>query len=115
MNNEREQALMLDDKTQKAVAELEETIRQRFPAAVFQLSLSPEDPRGIHLTAIVDVDDPDEVGDLVVDRVIDLNVEEGVPVHVIPVRPPERISAEKRRRKDRRRFRPFLLSKLGLL
>lgn len=115
MNSEHEQALMLDEKTQKAVAELEGTIRQRYPTAVFALSRSPEDPRSIHLTTIVDVDDPDEVGDLVIDRVIDLNVEEGIPVHVIPVRTPERISAEKRRRKGRRRFRPLLLSKLGLL
>lgn len=116
MRREQEsQPLVLDERTQRAVAELEDTIRERYPTAAFELSPSPDDPRSIHLTAIVDVDDPDEVGDLVLDRVVDLNVEEGIPVHVIPVRTPERIAADKRQRQiGRRRSRP-LLSKLGLL
>jgi hypothetical protein len=116
MSQEQEQPPELDARAHQAIAELEQTIRQRYPAAAFELSPSPEDPRSIHLIAIVDVDDPDEVGDLVLDRVLDLSVEEGIPVHVIPVRPTERIAAEKQRQRGltRRRVRPFL-SKHGLL
>jgi hypothetical protein len=42
------------------------------------------------LLAVADVDDPDEVGDLVVERVVALQVDEGIPLHVIPLRTPER-------------------------
>jgi hypothetical protein len=35
---------------------------------------------------MVDVDDPDEVVDLVIERVLSLTIDEGVPVHVPPVR-----------------------------
>jgi hypothetical protein len=42
------------------------------------------------LLAVADVNDPDEVGDLVVERVVALHVEEGIPLHVIPLRTPER-------------------------
>ena len=41
--------------------------------------------------AIVDVEDPDAVLDVVLERVLELRVEAGVPVHVIPLRPPERV------------------------
>lgn len=34
----------------------------------------------------MDLDDPDEVGDLVSDREIEMLVEEHVPIHVIPGR-----------------------------
>ena len=103
------QALKLENRLQAAVAELQATIHQRYPTAVFELTRSPEDPSSLHLIAIVDVDDPDEVGDLVLDRIIDLNVNQGIPLHLIPVRTPERIDAEKesrlldRRRADRKR------------
>ncbi|MBI4319561.1 MAG: hypothetical protein HY675_13820 [Chloroflexi bacterium] len=107
MNNSQEQPLILDEKTLEAVTQLEDIIRQKYPTAAFELSRSPEDRNSIHLTTIVDVDDPDEVGDLVIDRVVDLNVEEGIPIHVIPVRTPERIAAARRGGRGRRRSRPL--------
>ena len=115
MRQEAEQPLALDQRTRQAVTELDGTIRQHYPSAAFDLSPSPDDPRSLHLIATVDLDDPDEVGDLVLDRVLELNVTEGIPLHVIPVRTPERIAADKQsRRIGRRRLRPSL-SKLGLL
>jgi hypothetical protein len=42
-----------------------------------------DDPDITHLWAAVDdVDDPDEVVDLVIERALDLIVEEGIPVYV---------------------------------
>jgi hypothetical protein len=57
-----------------------------------------------HLTAMVDVDDPDEVVDLVIDRMLDLTIDEGVPVYVPSVRTPERIA--KLRQEERTRRHP---------
>ena len=81
----------LDPRTRQAIAELERTILTRFPTTTFVVERNPDDSDSIHLLAIADVDDPDEVGDLVVDRVVTLHVVEGIPVHVIPLRTPERV------------------------
>jgi hypothetical protein len=83
----------LDERVRQAVAELRATILVRYPAATFVLTRSPDDPRSIHLEAIADVDDPDEVGDLVIDRVVEMQAEEGIPIHVIPLQTPERVAA----------------------
>jgi hypothetical protein len=79
----------LDERVRQAVAELRATILERYPAATFVLTRSPDDPRSIHLEAIADVDDPDEVGDLVIDRVVEMQAEEGISIHVIPLQTPE--------------------------
>src|SRR5258708_28663491 len=84
----------VDERTQSAVQELEETIRRHYPTATFELSRAADNPEGIHLIATVDVDDPDEVGDLVIDRVVEMQVEEQIPLHVIPVRPLSRVLTE---------------------
>lgn len=89
-----EQVSSLDARTRRAALELEETIRQRYPAATFELSHGEDDPASLHLITTVDVADPDEVGDLVIDRVVELQVDEGIPLHVIPVRPLGRVLAE---------------------
>src|SRR5690348_5751015 len=87
MNNE-----LIDQnnpRIQSAVTELQGMIRQRFPQAVFEVSRG-EDPNGVYLDAIVDIEDPDEVMDLVIERLVQLRVEEGLPVHVLPQLPTER-------------------------
>jgi hypothetical protein len=83
----------LDERTRRAIQELEGVITARYPATTFELARAADDPRSIHLLALADVDDPDEVGDLVVDRVVALQVDEGIPLHVIPLRTPERVQA----------------------
>ena len=90
----KEQPLRLDDRTQRAVDELQGVITQKYPTATFELARAADDPESIHLTTIVDVDDPDEVSELVIDREVELQVEEGIPLHVIPIRTPERVVAE---------------------
>ena len=96
-----EHASFTDERTQRAVQELEETIRQHYPAATFELSQAEDDPAGIHLITTVDVDDPDQVGDLVIDRVVELQAEEGIPLHVIPVRSLARVLAELKQQPER--------------
>lgn len=80
----------------QALTELEGMIRDRYPTATFEVGPGEDDPEAVHLTATVDVDDPDEVMDLVVQRVMALQAEEGLPLHVIPIRTPERIEALRR-------------------
>jgi hypothetical protein len=53
-------------------------------------SRSPEDPRIIHLITTVDVPDTTEVVEAVLDRVLMLQIDEKLPIHVIPIRPRER-------------------------
>ena len=81
----------LDPRMQGTIAQLQEMIRGRFPTATFEVSHGEDDAESIHLTTTVDVEDPDEVVDIVIDRVLELQVEEGIPVHVIPLRTPERL------------------------
>lgn len=72
-----------------AITELVELIRTHYPEATFEVTASPEDSAVIHLYATVDRIDTDELVDLVIDRELALQ-EQGVPIHVIPLRTPER-------------------------
>ncbi|HET8626122.1 MAG TPA: hypothetical protein VFL91_01815 [Thermomicrobiales bacterium] len=85
-----------DPRIQAALAELRDLIARRFPAATFTVSRG-EDPEGIYLTPLVDVEDLDEVTDTVLDRLLDMQVEEGLPVYVVPDWPLERVRAHLRR------------------
>jgi hypothetical protein len=92
MSKERAMSIAnLDERTRQAIRELQDTIAAHYPAASFVLTRSPEDPTTLHLLVVSDVDDPDEVGDLVVQRVVALQAEEDIPLHVIPLHTPERI------------------------
>ena len=95
----------LDARVEDALDELRGRITERYPDARFQVARDPEEPENVDLWTTVDVDDPDEVLDLVIDRLIDLQVEERIPVHVIPIRTTERVLADLRAEpKPRRRI-----------
>ena len=53
-----QQPLVLDERAQRAVAELQGTIAQRYPTAQFEVARAADDPNSVHLIAVVDVDDP---------------------------------------------------------
>ncbi|MGI8477980.1 MAG: hypothetical protein ACR2OO_16660 [Thermomicrobiales bacterium] len=72
-----------------AITELTEIIRGRYPDTIFTTEIG-EDRQTVFVTAIVDVDDPDEVVDCFIDRAVTLQVDEGLPLHVIPIRTPAR-------------------------
>lgn len=75
-----------------ALGELEALIGARYPSATFAIT-DGDDPRGTYLLATVDVEDTDEVVDVFVERLMQLQIDEGLPLYVIPIRPMERIQA----------------------
>jgi hypothetical protein len=91
MNQDLEPAL--DPRIRQAIDELRRTIRERYPSAQFAVERGHDEPENVHLITTVDLDDPDEVVDLVLDRMIELEVDERIPLYVIAVRTPERILA----------------------
>jgi hypothetical protein len=95
----REQRDHNDPRTEQAVAELQSMIAARYPDATFAVEQG-EDPIGTYLTATVDVADTDAVTDLIIDRLIAMQVEEELSVYVIPVRPIGRIQAARRQREQ---------------
>jgi hypothetical protein len=80
----------LDVRRRAAIDELSRLILEHYPTATFEIAPDPDAPDSTLLWAMVDVDDPDEVVDLVIERVLELTVDEGVPVYVVPIRTPER-------------------------
>ncbi len=86
----------IDSARQQAVAELIDMVRQRYPTASFEVGPGVDDPEGTFITATVDIDDPDMVTDLTIDRELELQIERGMPVYVIPIRTPERVAALRR-------------------
>lgn len=73
----------------EAIAEMKALILARYPDATFDVGLG-EDPDGTYMIVTVDVEDTDEVFDVVVERLLEMQVEEMLPLYVIPVRPIER-------------------------
>ena len=67
-------------------------MRERWPEASFEVSQG-DDPDGIYLDTTVDIEDTDEVMDVVIDRLLELQVEEGLPIYVIAGRPLDQVLA----------------------
>ncbi len=86
-----------DPRIAHAVAELQAMMVACYPEATFAV-WQGEAPIGASITATVNVPDTDAVTDLVIDRLIALQVEEALPVYVTPVRPVGRIQAARRQR-----------------
>ncbi len=72
-----------------AVDELIELVEAHYPEATFEVAAAPEDSQVVHLYATIDRVDTDALVDLVIDREMALH-QQGVPIHVIPLRTPER-------------------------
>lgn len=67
-----------------------------YPAASFAFARG-EDPEGTYPTATVGVDDLDGVTDLVLDRLIAIQIEEGLPLYMVPEQPPARARARQQK------------------
>jgi hypothetical protein len=96
------QPLATDPRVQAALVELRRLISDRYPAATFDI-FRGEDPDGVYLRATVDVDDTDEVIDVFIDRLVDLQVDGGLPVYVVMAVPPERVARHLQAHKIQRR------------
>jgi endogenous inhibitor of DNA gyrase (YacG/DUF329 family) len=80
----------LDARRREAIRELTSLIRRRYPTATFAVAPDPDDSDITILWTTIDVDDPDDVVEWVIERELQLQIEEGVPVYVVPIRTPER-------------------------
>jgi hypothetical protein len=92
MSKAQQQALQL------AVEELQQLIEAHYPGTTFEIEQGADDPNVTNIIAIVDLDDPDEVMDMVIERLLTLQVEEALPIQVVPIRTPERIEQHWRQR-----------------
>src|SRR5581483_11719222 len=99
MNRVKERVSMSDVQVKQAVAELRSLICQQYPSATFEITHG-HDPEGVYLTPTVDVGDTEEVFDVVADRLLEMQVDQGLPVYVIPVRPLARVIEDLRPRHD---------------
>lgn len=93
--------LIVDPHIQAAIKEIQELILAKFPGTTFTVG-EWDEPGSVYMRAIVDVDDTDEVTELFIDRLVDFQVEENLPIYVVTVRTPERrAAAQERERQDR--------------
>ena len=67
----------------EAAAELKATIRVKYPDAQFRLSRAPDSRYGWHLWTTVDLEDPEELKELTLQRELDLLEKEHIPLYVI--------------------------------
>jgi hypothetical protein len=80
-------------RVQEALSELRGMIERKYPSASFEVSQG-DDPEGIYLTPTIDIDDTEEVFELLDERLLQMQIDEELPVYVFPVRPVERVIAE---------------------
>jgi len=88
-----ESPVPLTPRMEEAVHELKRLITARFPQAAFVVE-EGFDPKGIYLVTTVDIADTDEVIAVIGDRLVKMQVDEGLPVYVTPLRPIERVIAQ---------------------
>ena len=88
---------LLTQRIEEVLGEFKGMIAERFPQATFAVERG-DDPPGIYLVATVDVEDADDVFAVVVERLLEVQIEEGLPVYVTAIRPVERTLAELRAR-----------------
>ena len=85
-------------RAQAALDELQALISAKIPEAFFAVQTG-HDPAGIYLRVTVDIEDTDEVVDMIGDRLVDIQVEDGLPIYVVPLQPIERVIAEMKRQR----------------
>ncbi len=83
----------LAPRIKNALDELMTMIKAQYPNAQFEIERGADEPEAIYLVTRVDIDETEDVLDLVIDHIIDLQVEERLPIHVMPLRPLESVTA----------------------
>lgn len=79
-----------------ALHELREMIRSQYPSATFS-TRNGDDSGGVFLVAEVDVENLTDVVYVVIDRLVEMQVEEGLAIELVPTRPIHREIANLRR------------------
>lgn len=95
------QYLKLDDRMQAAVDEMKHLIASNFPVVEFSVHQG-EDLERVHLDVVLEMDETLEVLDLILGRMVELQIEEGLPLVVIPLPTLERNTALLKREAQQR-------------
>ncbi|MGH8065048.1 MAG: hypothetical protein ACRERE_07355 [Candidatus Entotheonellia bacterium] len=85
-----EQLDLSTPRMQAAIEELQRLIQRHYPEATFQVEPG-DDPTGMYVLVTVDVEDTDVVVEVYIDRLLELQIDEGLAVYVVPVRPLARV------------------------
>src|SRR5688500_5428500 len=88
----QEHRFALSPRMEAAIAEMKQRILRRYPTATSSV-YEWDDPAGIFLEAVVDTEDLEAVKSLFLSRMVDLQVDENVPLFVIPECTPEKQAA----------------------
>ena len=70
-------------RVQAAIGELQRLIQQYHTEVTFQVEPG-DDPPGMYVPATVDVEDTDEVIEVYIDRLLELQIDDGLAVYVVP-------------------------------
>lgn len=73
---------------EEAAEELKAMIRVKYPDARFRLARTHDDHDAWNLWTYVDIEDPDEVNALTLDREREMLIEEHIPLYVVPTLDP---------------------------
>lgn len=71
---------------QEVLEEFKGLIGAAYPEATFDVEVGGE-PDGVYLIVTIDLDDTEEVLGVVMDRMLEVQIEEKLPVYVLPLRP----------------------------
>lgn len=82
----------LSPRMEAAIAEMKALISRHYPGTTFTI-YEWDDPEGIFLSAVVDIEDLEAVTDLFISRMVDLQIDEDLPLFVVPERTPEKHAA----------------------
>src|SRR5438128_1628358 len=84
------QANILNNKIKRAITDMQRLISRVYPDTTYTVSYQ-DDPEGVQMIATVDTEDLDGVIDCFIDRLLKIQVDEGLPLYIIPVRPARQI------------------------
>lgn len=77
----------LAPKIKTAIGELKGLIVGSYPTAKFRFTYTLDDSLGVHLVPIVDVEDEEEIYDAYGDKLLDIQIEQRLPIYVFPEKP----------------------------
>ena len=80
------QVLKDDPRVLAVLADFQQRIRKSYPEATFAVEYGGE-PDGVYLMATVDLENTLEVLDTIMDQLLEVQIEEELPIYVIPIRP----------------------------
>lgn len=93
-------SFLMTPKMEAAIEEMKQLIAAKYPDASFEVDYG-EEPLGIHLFATFEHDDLGEVLDHYIDRLVDFQVDEGLRLYVVPMRPSARDHEIRNREQER--------------